>query len=110
MKSEISMLTVSLSNLEGYGLYELENNKISQELVDKFIVKKEITTETVFGKLTTVLKYELANGFVGIETTACVDAIEYSKEMGSEMLLAKLKDIVWFGLEFALGMGQSDKA
>ena len=84
--------------------YEIENNSITQKLVKSFVKNTEVTTERIFGKLNTVLKYELVNGFTGIEATSCVDEKNYSEEIGKEILLNRLYDKVWFGLGFALGM------
>lgn len=84
--------------------YEISNNKIPLTLVKSFIIEKEITTERIFGKLNTVLRYKLANGFTGIEATSCVDEKNYSEEIGTAILLQRLEDKVWFGLGFTLGM------
>ncbi|MGL4988291.1 MAG: Gp49 family protein [Paraclostridium sp.] len=114
MKNEISMLKIGLLNLDNCGdvaseefnLFEIENNKIPKGLVERFVVEKEITTERVFGKLTTILKYKLLNGFTGTESTSCVDETNYSEEIGSKILMKSLEDKIWFGLGFALGMAQ----
>lgn len=84
--------------------YEIENNSITQKLVNSFVKNTEVTTERIFGKLNTVLKYELVNGFTGIEATSCVDEKNYSEEIGKEILLNRLYDKVWFSLGFSLGM------
>lgn len=84
--------------------YEISNNKIPLTLVKSFIIEKEVTTERIFGKLNTVLRYKLANGFTGIEATSCVDEKNYSEEIGTAILLQRLEDKVWFGLGFTLGM------
>ena len=84
--------------------YEIKNNSITQELVKSFVKNTEVTTERIFGKLNTILKYELVNGFVGIETSSCVDEKNYSAEIGEQILLARLYDKIRFGLGFALGM------
>ena len=86
--------------------YDIENNKIPSELVDNFIIEKNITTTRGYGKLTTILEYKLQNGFTGTESTTCVDEKNYSEEIGGEILLGRLKDKIWFGLGFALGMAQ----
>ena len=86
--------------------YEIENNKITNELVKSFIRKIEITSERIFGKLTTVMKYELINGFTGIESTAAVDEHNYSEEIGAKILIDKVRNQIWYGLGFALGMAQ----
>ncbi|MGL5229196.1 MAG: crAss001_48 related protein, partial [Cetobacterium sp.] len=51
--------------------YCIHDNKIPNELVKSFIVEEQVTTERVFGKLNTVLKYNLLNGFTGVESTSC---------------------------------------
>lgn len=84
--------------------YEIKNNSITSELVKSFIKNTEVTTERIYGKINTVLKYELINGFTGIETSSCVDEKNYSAEIGEQILLEKLYDKIWFGLGFALGM------
>ncbi|MGL4425091.1 MAG: Gp49 family protein [Cetobacterium sp.] len=94
------------ANVLGCKEYAIENNKITKELVRSFVVKKEVATERVFGKLTTILKYELRNGFTGVESTSCVDEDNYSEEIGTKILMDRLEDKIWFGLGFALGMAQ----
>ena len=84
--------------------YEIKNNSITLELVKSFVKNAEVTTERIHGKLNTVLKYELVNGFTGVEATSCVDEKNYSKEIGEQILLERLYDKIWFGLGFALGM------
>lgn len=84
--------------------YEIKNNSITPELVKSFVKNVEVTTERIYGKLNTVLKYELVNGFTGVEATSCVDEKNYSEEIGKEILLNRLYDKVWFGLGFTLGM------
>ena len=84
--------------------YEVENNSVTQSLVNSFIKNTKIRTEKIFGKLNTTLEYELINGFTGIESTSCIDDKNYSEEIGKEILLNRLYDKVWFGLDFALGM------
>ncbi|MGL4863471.1 MAG: Gp49 family protein [Cetobacterium sp.] len=115
MKKEISILKVSLLHLDVCGavakeetnMYEIENNKIPNELVRKFIKNRKIKTERIFGKLTTILEYELQNGFTGTESTSCVDENNYSEEIGTQILMKRLEEKIWFGLGFALGMAQN---
>ena len=84
--------------------YEIKNNSITPELVKSFVKNTEVTTERIYGKLNTVLKYELVNGFTGVEATSCVDEKNYSEEIGKQILIERLYDKIWFGLGFALGM------
>ena len=94
------------ANVLGCKEYVIENNRIPKELVKSFVKNKKIKTERIFGKLTTILEYELQNGFTGIESTSCVDEKKYSEEIGTKILMEKLEEKIWFGLGFALGMAQ----
>lgn len=98
-----------INNVLGCRSYEIENNKIPNELVKSFIRKTEITSERIYGKLTTVMKYELINGFTGIESTSCVDEKNYSEEIGTKILLKRIEEKIWFGLGFTLGMALNGK-
>lgn len=98
-----------INNVLGCRSYEIENNKIPNELVKSFIRKTEITSERIYGKLTTVMKYELINGFTGIESTSCVDEKNYSEEIGRKILLKRIEEKIWFGLGFTLGMALNGK-
>lgn len=87
--------------------YEIQNNKIPNELVEAFVSEVEYTTEQIFGKTNTVMRYRLQNGFVGIESSTCVDEKNYSFEIGKKILQKRLEDKIWFGLGFALAMAQN---
>lgn len=96
----------SVADVKGCKEYVIEGDRIPKELVQSFVKNKEITTERIFGKLTTVLKYELQNGFIGTESTTSVDEKNYSLEIGTDILMERLYDKIWFGLGFALGMAK----
>src|SRR6056300_930268 len=77
---------------------------IEEDMVNDFISKVESrTVESPNGliKTTIVLAY-LKNGFSITESSACVDIENYSKELGTEICLRKIKDKVWFLLGFLL--------
>lgn len=113
----MEILKVSKYTVNTVGEYEIINgkeyiikdNKIPNDLVDNFIVEKKISTERIFGKLGTVMHYKLMNGFTGVEHTSCVDEINYNEEIGSKILENRLKEKIWFGLGFALGMSEGDE-
>ncbi|MFR5264531.1 Gp49 family protein [Clostridium sp.] len=72
---------------------------IGQEMVDNFI--KETHISTIGGK-TTLVRVVLKNGFEIIESSACVDKANYSKKIGAEICIEKIKDKIWFLLGFLL--------
>lgn len=72
---------------------------ISQEMVDDFIVAKEVTT---MGDKCTVVRAILRNGFEIVESSACVSAENYDEPLGEKICMKKIKDKVWFLLGFLL--------
>ena len=72
---------------------------ISQEMVDDFIVAREVTT---MGDKCTVVRVVLRNGFEIVESSACVSAENYDEKLGADICMEKIKDKVWFLLGFLL--------
>lgn len=114
MKKQVVQVALIEYNLDNSNLadvkyckeYVIENDKITHELVKSFVKSNKIKTERIYGKLTTILEYELINGFTGTESTSCVDEKNYSEEIGAKILIQRLEDKIWFGLGFALGMAK----
>lgn len=72
---------------------------IGEKMVDEFISYTE--TETM-GDRTTVVRCVLRNGFEIVESSSCVDPKNYSKEMGHEICMEKIKNKIWELLGFLL--------
>lgn len=68
--------------------------KITQERIDHLIETAEFRVCTVFGKCT-VVTAKLENGFVLVESSACVDPENYDEEMGRKLCLKKIVDKLW---------------
>ena len=103
----VSLVCLDENNNETVGTsnsFDVVDNRIPYELVESFIEEVEFTTEVIFGKMNTVMRYKLKNGFVGIESSTCVDEKNYSFEIGCDILKSRLEDKIWSGLGFALGM------
>lgn len=86
--------------------FVVEGNKIPNDLVDDYILEKEVKTERVLGRLMTIVNAKLKNGMVLIETTSCVDEKNYSEEIGERICLNKIKDKIWFAFGFMLMSAQ----
>lgn len=67
---------------------------VTEEKVDWILENSDIYVETVFDKCT-VVTCMLPNGFVIVESSACVSPENYDEEMGVEICLNKIKDKVW---------------
>lgn len=74
--------------------FEKIMNTITSDYVDEIIMNSEIEIQTVFDKCT-IVACKLPNGFVIVESSACVSPDNYNEEMGYEICLEKIKDKVW---------------
>jgi hypothetical protein len=76
-----------------------DNNTITQENVDNFVVDYEVFTKKE--KITIVIA-TLANGFTIVESSACVDPANYCEKIGADICKERIKDKVWNHLGFLL--------
>lgn len=77
-----------------------DNNSITQENVDKFIAKTEVVP--INNNKTTVVLATLANGFIIVEGSSCVDEDNYDEKIGVECCVERIKNKVWEFLGFLL--------
>ena len=87
-----------MSHDEAYEHFEVMPKKtaptITQEHIDKIMENSTFDVETLFGKCTTVA-CKLPNGFIIVESSACVSPENYDYKMGEEICIKKIKDKVW---------------
>lgn len=69
-------------------------NTITQAQIDKMIQESQIQVKTVFGKCT-IVAVQLKNGFVLVESSSCVDPINYSEAMGMAICIERIKNKLW---------------
>ena len=74
-------------------------NKICIEDVKGFIVDYEVEK---FRDKTTIVKATLKNGFVIVESSSCVDPINFDKEIGFKMCMERIENKIWELLGFHL--------
>ena len=88
--------TISISLYEKYfeKMVEKTAPSITSERIDEIMANSDIEAFTVFDKCT-VVTCRLPNGFVIVESSACVSPENYDKEMGASICLKKIKDKVW---------------
>lgn len=67
---------------------------ITQEYIDEIIENSTFDVKTVFDKCT-IVTCKLPNGFVIVESSACVSPENYNKEIGIDICMKKIKDKVW---------------
>lgn len=67
---------------------------VTAEQIDDIINNSIITKETIFNKCT-IVACQLPNGFVIVESSACVDPKNYDAEIGFQICMKNIKDKVW---------------
>ncbi len=95
-----------LGTINESNIIEVEENhnlpsgvSIGPKMVENFIVGKQVLT---LGTKTTVVKVRLANGFEIVESSSCVDEVNYNEEIGVEICMERIKNKVWELLGFLL--------
>ena len=69
-------------------------NSVTKYTIDDIVARSEFVTATIFNKCT-VVAMKLPNGFVLVESSACVDPANYDAKMGEEICKTKLINKVW---------------
>ena len=67
---------------------------VTKERIEEIMTKSNIVVDTVFGKCT-VVSCRLPNGFVIVESSACVDPDNYDEDMGVEICLDRIENKIW---------------
>ena len=70
------------------------DNKVTQEQVDKMFNEADLTEQMVFHKCL-IIAVKLKNGFVIVESNACVDPKNFDIEIGRKICCDKIKDKIW---------------
>lgn len=71
-----------------------ETNMVAYDSVNDIIKNSMIVADTVFDKCT-VVYCQLPNGFVIVESSACVDPGNYDENTGIDICMKKIEDKIW---------------
>ena len=84
-----------------------DHNTISEEDIEEMIDTTHVSTIAIPGHpaKVTIVVCTLVNGFTITESSACVDPRKYSKELGTEICIKKIKEKIWLLLGFLLQSG-----
>jgi hypothetical protein len=74
--------------------YEFKAPSISEEDIDEIVESSDIEIQTVFGKCT-IVSCRLPNGFVIVESSACVSPENYNEDIGIDICMEKIKNKIW---------------
>lgn len=69
-------------------------NSVTKEQIKSILDNAKIEIRTVLGKCT-VVAAQLANGFIIIESSACVDPANYDEKLGAEICLERIENKLW---------------
>ena len=69
-------------------------NSVTIEQIDNLIKNGEIIVNTIFEKCTLVA-VKLSNGFILVESSACVDKDNYNEELGKNICIERIKNKLW---------------
>lgn len=69
-------------------------NTVTNEMIEEIMNHSRVIVDTVFDKCT-VVSCKLPNGFVIVESSACVDPKNYDENIGVEICMKKIVDKVW---------------
>lgn len=72
----------------------MTDNRIKSDQIDAIIDTAEITVEDRFDCMT-VVHAKLPCGFIITETSACIDPANYSREIGAEICMERVRNKVW---------------
>jgi len=70
------------------------NNKVTSEHVNEIFNKANLTENILYDKCL-VISVKLQNGFVIVESSACVDPKNFDINMGREICCNRIKDKIW---------------
>lgn len=71
-----------------------EAPKVTEERIEEILEEAEIETYTVFDKCT-IVACKLPNGFVIVESSACVSPENFDESLGFEICLEKIENKIW---------------
>jgi hypothetical protein len=72
----------------------MTKNTVTQADIDKMIRESQVQVKTMFGKCT-IVAVQLKNGFVIVESSSCVDPMNYSEAQGMAICMERIKNKLW---------------
>lgn len=72
----------------------MKKNTVTQEHVENIFQNTTLDYATTFGKCT-VLTAQLPNGFIIVESSACVDPINFDETIGADICNERVKNKIW---------------
>lgn len=87
-------IVVDVLMLSGNFIKIEDKMSVTEKQIDDIINNSEIHIDTLFNKCT-VVSIKLPNGFVIVESSACVSPENYDEDLGTEICMKRIKDKLW---------------
>lgn len=68
--------------------------KVTQEQVSAILQASKVE-DVKLGDKTTVVSITLPNGFVIVQSSSCVDPVNYDHDLGKQICLKRAEDKIW---------------
>jgi len=72
----------------------MSNNTVTPAQINAILDDSVVEVQTVLGKCT-VVTCQLPNGFIIVESSACVDPANYDEKLGAEICLKRIENKIW---------------
>jgi hypothetical protein len=72
----------------------MSNIIVTKEQIDTILENSKVEIQTVLDKCTLVV-CQLPNGFIIVESSACVDPANYDLDLGVEICMKRITNKVW---------------
>lgn len=69
-------------------------NKLTETDIKKVLAKSKVTTATIFDKCT-IVSVQLPNGFIIVESSACVDPANYDEKVGFDICINRIVNKIY---------------
>ena len=73
---------------------EANENTVTQEEIENIYKNSELYPRVLFGKCY-MLACKLPNGFIIVESSACVDVANFDIKIGAEICIERIKNKIW---------------
>lgn len=72
----------------------MNQNTVTQQQVMDIFVNSKLDVKTAFNKCT-IVTCQLPNGFIIVESSACVDSSNYDEKIGYEICRERIINKIW---------------
>ena len=85
------------------------NNTVTEEQIEKLMEGAKVNVMTMFDKCT-IVAVQLPNGFILVESSACVDKENYDEKLGTQICIERIVNKIWELEGYKLQCEVSNKA